>query len=127
MRSGLICRSAERRRIACGDDNQRRGSFAGISEVQRDLLTISDQTRRRNSSNTLAVSASCERRGSSGLYLDSATRRLSTSHRKLCSRDKFGFNPVIEKLSNGHVRKCMIGFLVLFVIVLLASLFRLLT
>ena len=129
MRAGLICRSADRRKFAIGNECERRGSYAGMSEVQLNSLAVSDQTRRRNSSNTLAVYDSCERRGSSGICLDSVYtgRRLSSSYRKPCQRDKFGFNPVIEKLSKGHVKKCLIGFLLLFLIVLLVSLFRLLT
>ena len=124
MRAGLICHRTDRRRTAQGGDNQRRGSFAGINDVQLGSLAVPGQSRRRNSLNTLTGPYLCERRGSCS---GPSSGKPADSRRKLLSRDKFGFNPLIDKLNKGHVRKILTGLVLLFVIVLLISLLRILT
>lgn len=133
MRSGLICRSTERRRTGQINDTPnigcRRSSTSVVSETQLNSLLVPGQDKRRNSLNTLSVPSPGVRRRSS--YSGPSTEHLSDllvlSRRKSSTQDKFGFNPVVEKLGSGQVRNILFGLAILFVLVLLTSLYKLLT
>lgn len=131
----LICRSTERRRASQCTDAQfeglRRSSSPGINETDLHTLGIPVQNKRRGSLNTLTVPVQGVRRRSySGPCCDQAStsslpgrRKSSTSQ----SSDRFGFNPFVEKLSSNYVIKVICGMVLLFIAVLLLSLYRLLT
>ena len=69
------------------------------------------------------------RRSYSGSFTgqDEGPRQRRPSAEHYLSKDRFGFNPLIQKLSNKIVLEVIIGLVLVLLIVLILSLYRLLT
>ena len=82
---------------------------------------------RRLSLNTLTVPRlDVRRRSYSGPCSTQIVAEPLTVHRKSSARP-LGFNPFVEKLSRGCVTNVLLGMMCLFILVVVASLYRLLT
>ena len=132
----FLCRSRERKRsnqnvdTTVGGDIRRSSSPIG-SEIGQSNLGVPAQTMRWGSLTNLSVpEADIRRRSYSGPFgaqdSDPVQRRKSSTSSKL-PQDKFGFNPLIQKLSNKCLFKVLFGMIALFIVVLLVSIYRLLT
>ena len=108
-------------------DTQR--SLSDKMDIQS--LSVPLQNKRWGSLTNLAVpDHGVRRRSFSGPFsgqtdTEFSQRRQSADQRS--SKDRFGFNPLIQKLSNKTVVEIIIGMVLTLIVVLVVSLFRLIT
>ena len=123
----FIKRSHERKWSSNSIDNRaarlRRSSSSLSSSAAPDVEF------RRGSLNNLTVPSSEERRGSypgycSGSIIELLVRRESSTATKL-PYGRYGFNKVVKKLRYGCVMKVICGMVLLLIVVLFSSIYRL--
>lgn len=128
-------RSRERRRSSNYSDDQmiqfRRSSSPGVPQIGINNLGTPVQDFRRGSLNSLTV-PNCEERRSSypgtvSAHMCGSLERRKSSTAAHFSKDSIRFNPNAEKLSNKCVIKVIGGMILLLILVLIISVYKLVT